>query len=98
MLDALRVGLGGFYWHSNRAKNVNNESMASADSLRQRLALLRQKYPAIWARGCQPRPLQARNGLDCRGMGDAEPARDVSRPRFAFIGQQVRNQLNIVFQ
>ena len=41
MLEAFRIGLGGFYWHSYRAKNVDNEPMTSADSLRQRLPLLR---------------------------------------------------------
>ena len=41
MLDAFRVGLGRFQWHSYRKKNIDNEPMTSADSLRQRLALLR---------------------------------------------------------
>ena len=31
MLDAFGIGLGGFYWHSYRAKNVDNEPMTSAD-------------------------------------------------------------------
>jgi hypothetical protein len=84
--------------HAERAEQVDDEPVADAHAVGQRLSLLGEEDPAIRARGGQAGAFEARDRLHRGGVGDAKPAGDVGRPRFACPEEQIGDQLDIVFQ
>jgi len=57
MLNSFCVGLGRLGGNAHRAKEIDNQSVASPHSFGESLAFLCQEYPAIWTSGRQSRPL-----------------------------------------
>src|SRR6516162_2751661 len=87
MLDAFGVGFGGFGRHAEGAQHIDDEAMADADTVGECMAFFGQEHAAIGFCGGEAGALQTRDGLDRGGVGDAEAAGDVGRPRLAFAGQ-----------
>ena len=86
MLDALGVGLRRLGRHAERAQEIDHEAMAHAHPVGERMALFGQEHAAVRPRRRQAGTLEPRDGLDRGGVGDAETAGDVGRPRLALAG------------
>jgi hypothetical protein len=90
MLDALGIGFRGFGRDAERAKHVNHEPVPHPRPVGQSVAFFGEEHPAVGTR--RARALEPRDGLDRGRMGDAEPARNIGRPRLALALEQVRDQ------
>jgi hypothetical protein len=97
VFKALGVLFGSFGGDTDGTQKVDHEAVTGAHAVSETLAVLGKEYTAVRARRSQAFTLEAGNGLDSRGVRDAEAARDVGWPCLATAGQEVRDKFGVIF-
>jgi hypothetical protein len=96
VLQALGVLFGSLSGDAHGAQEVDHKAMTGSHTVRETLTILGQEDTPVRARRGQALALEAGDGLDSRGVRDAEAARDIGWTRLAAAGQEVRDKFGVV--
>ena len=97
MFHAFGVALSRVFSDADRTEKGQHDFVAGARRVGDGTSPLSEKDAAIRPAGDQAHRLDARHGLDHRGMGDAEAVRDIDRPSLALGIDQIGDHFDIVF-
>ena len=98
MLDAFCVGLGIFGGDADGREEFDHDAVPGVDSGRQGLAFGGQEDAAVGECGGEALAFEASDRLHGGGVGDAHSAGDVDGAGLAAGGEEVCNQLGIIFE
>ena len=98
MLDALGILFRRFGRHPYCQQQIHHDPVAGPDAGGEGVSIRGQKHPPLGFGDGEALALQAADGLESGGVGHANPAGDVGGAGFAAGVDQVRDQLDIIFQ
>ena len=84
--------------HPDGAQQINHQPVPHAHPVGKCMAFLGEENAAVRARGRKAGALEPGDGFDGGGVGNAETAGDVGRPRLALARKKVRDQFGVILE
>ena len=98
MFDAFAVGFGIFEGDTDGEEEFDDEAVAGADSFGEVVAGRCEEDAAVGEGSDEAFALEAGDGFDGSGVGDAQAAGDIDGAGFAAGCEQVGDQFGVVFE
>ena len=98
MLDSFGISFSSLARYAQCEKYVNHKPMARSHPSSQLPSTIREKHTTIRASCCHPLSLQAGDGLNDGGMGNAQAVGNICRTCLTRGGQQISDELNIILK